>query len=47
MSSSIISTKKDNFNVERKYATLNDGDLMIIQNYVFNKVLINIKELIN
>ena len=47
MSSSIISTKKDNFNVERKYATLNDGDLMIIQNYVFNKVLININELIN
>ena len=47
MSSSKISTKKDNFTVERKYATLNDGDLMIIQNYVFNKVLINIKELIN
>ncbi len=27
------------------YATLNNGDLMLIQNYVFNKVLITINEL--
>ena len=39
--------KKDNFTVNRKYATLNNGDLMLIQDYVFNKVLININELIN
>ena len=39
--------KKDNFTVNRKFATLNNGDLMLIQDYVFNKVLINITELIN
>ena len=39
--------KKDNFTVNRKFATLNNGDLMLIQDYVFNKVLININELIN
>ena len=37
--------KEDNFNVKRMYATLNNGDLMLIQNYVFNKVLITINEL--
>ncbi len=37
--------KEDNFTVERKYATLNSGELMLIQDYVFNKVLINITEL--
>jgi hypothetical protein len=37
--------KKNNFTVNRKYATLNNGDLMLIQGYVFNKVLINITEL--
>lgn len=40
-----IKKKKDNFTVDRKYATLNNGELMLIQDYVFNKVLINIKEL--
>ena len=38
--------KEDNFTVNRKYATINNGDLMLIQDYVFNKVLINITELI-
>ena len=37
--------KEDNFTVERKYATLNNKELMLIQDYVFNKVLINIDEL--
>ena len=37
--------QKDNFTVKRKFATLNNGDLMLIQDYVFNKVLININEL--
>ena len=32
-------------NVKRMYATVNNGDLMLIQYYVFNKVLINIDEL--
>ena len=45
MYSSQVLTKKDNYTVERKYAILNNGDIMIIQNYVFNKVLINIEEL--
>ena len=40
-----IKKQKDNFTVDRKYATLNNGELMLIQDYVFNKVLINIKEL--
>ena len=40
-----ITSKENNFTVERKYATLNNGDLMLIQDYVFNKVLINISEL--
>ena len=37
--------KEENFNVKRMYATLNRGELMLIQNYVFNKVLITIDEL--
>ena len=37
--------KKDNFTVKRMYATLNNGELMLIQDYVFNKVLITIDQL--
>jgi len=37
--------KEDNYTVERMYATLNDGELMLIQKYVFNKVLITIDDL--
>ena len=37
----------DKFSVKRKYATLNNSELMIIQEYVFNKVLININQLTN
>ena len=40
-----VKTKEENFTVDRKYATLNNGELMLIQDYVFNKVLINIAEL--
>ena len=39
-------SNENNFTVARKYAILNNGDLMLIQDYVFNKVLINITELI-
>lgn len=35
----------ENKNISRKYAKLNNGELMIIQDYVFNKVLININDL--
>ena len=35
----------DNSNVKRMYATLNNGELMVIQDYVFNKVLITIDQL--
>ena len=38
-------TKEENFNVKRMYATLNNGELMLIQDYVFNKVLITIGQL--
>ena len=41
----LIKEKKDNFNVKRMYATFNNGDLMLIQDYVFNKVLITIDQL--
>jgi hypothetical protein len=37
--------KEENFNVKRMFATLNNGELMLIQDYVFNKVLINIAEI--
>ena len=40
-----IRTHEENYTVERMYATLNDGDVMLIQNYVFNKLLITIKQL--
>ena len=40
-----VKTKSENFTVERMYATLNNGDVMLIQNYVFNKVLITLNEL--
>jgi hypothetical protein len=41
----ILKEKKDNYNVKRMYATFNNGDLMLIQDYVFNKVLITIDQL--
>jgi hypothetical protein len=41
----IEKNKEDNFNVKRMYATLNHGELMLIQDYVFNKVLITISQL--
>ncbi len=37
--------KEENYTVDRMYATLNNGDVMLIQNYVFNKLLITIDEL--
>ena len=40
-----IKSKEENFTVKRKYATKNSGELMLIQDYVFNKVLININEI--
>ena len=44
--SELTETKKEeNFNVKRMYATLNNGELMLIQYYVFNKVLITISQL--
>ena len=41
----LLKDKKDNFTVKRMYATLNNGKLMLIQDYVFNKVLITIDQL--
>ena len=41
----IEKNKEENFNVKRMYATLNNGELMLIQDYVFNKVLITINQL--
>jgi len=38
-------TKQEQYTVERMYAILNSGDVMLIQNYVFNKLLITIDEL--
>ena len=38
-------TEAEKYTVERMYATLNSGDIMLIQNYVFNKLLITIHEL--
>ena len=43
--SKLIKDKEDNFTVKRMYATLNNGELMLIQDYVFNKVLITIDQL--
>tara|TARA_B100001250_G_scaffold376562_1_gene364920 strand:- start:5188 stop:6129 length:942 start_codon:yes stop_codon:yes gene_type:complete len=42
----VSKSKEENFTVDRKYATLNDGEVMLIQDYVFNKVLININDLL-
>jgi len=41
----LIKGKQDNFTVKRMYAKLNNGELMLIQDYVFNKVLITIDQL--
>jgi len=41
----IVKNKEQNFTVKRMYATLNNGELMLIQDYVFNKVLITISQL--
>jgi len=41
----LLKVKEDNFTVKRMHATLNDGELMLIQDYVFNKVLITIDQL--
>ena len=41
----LLKDRKDNFTVKRMYATLNNGELMLIQDYVFNKVLITIEQL--
>jgi len=41
----LVKDKKDNFTVKRMHATLNNGELMLIQDYVFNKVLITIDQL--
>ena len=40
-----IDTLSQKPNVETMYATLNNGEFMIIQSYVFNKVLITIDQL--
>ena len=37
--------KEEDFNVKRMYAAFNNGELMLIQDYVFNKVLITIDQL--
>ena len=41
----LIKVKEDNFTVKRMHATLNNGELILIQDYVFNKVLITIDQL--
>ena len=41
----LIKDKEDNFTVKRMHATLNNGELILIQDYVFNKVLITIDQL--
>ena len=38
-------SEKEDFTVRRRFATINNGELMLIQDYVFNKVLINIDEI--
>ena len=47
MIESEIKPKEYNFNVSRMYGVLNKLDIMLIQDHVFNKVLINIDELRN
>jgi len=41
----LIKGKEDNFSVKRMHATFNNGELMLIQDYLFNKVLITIDQL--
>ena len=41
---SIQSTKEFNSSVEYKYSSFNNSDLFIIQNNIFNKVLITLEE---
>ena len=41
----LIKGKEDKFTTKLMHATLNDGELMLIQNFVFNKVLITIDQL--
>ena len=41
----LLKNKEDNFTVKRMHATLNNGEIMLIQDYVFNKVLITIDQL--
>jgi len=41
----LVKDKEDNFTVKRMHATFNNGELMLIQDYVFNKVLITIDQL--
>ena len=41
----LVKNKEDNFTVKRMYSTLNNGEIMLIQDYVFNKVLITIDQL--
>ena len=43
--SDLVKSKEENFTVKRMFATLNNGELMLIQDYVFNKVLITIDQL--
>ncbi len=38
-------TPEGNYTVERMYAVLNSEDVMLIQNYVFNKLLITVEQL--
>ncbi len=38
--------ESEKYTAQRMYANNNSGDIMLIQNYVFNKLLININELI-
>jgi len=40
-----LRTQEENYTVERMYAILNSGDVMLIQNYVFNKLLITVEQL--
>ncbi len=40
-----LRTQEENYTVERMYAVLNSGDVMLIQNYVFNKLLITVEQL--
>jgi len=41
----LVNGREDNYTVKRMHATFNNGDLMLIQDYVFNKVFITINQL--